>query len=166
MFDTYDIDLLLTKIRLADTTQWIGTHCYLKIQDCDLFDCIINVTVTTYRSKLYRWLRAYHHYYSKSSEYQNLQDMQLIDKQRETAKNYLRPFLPVDHSKVINLEFADVVEGGTSFQKLAGADWVKHHCRWKDCNSFLYENVWQDTLSARLYEAEYELAHKSFYQYE
>ena len=163
----FDVVKLLSQLQNGNKERWVGTHCWLGKVDCNMFDAVINVTVTTYRSKLYRWLRAYNHYYSKMDDFKDLQGLEQIDKQRETAKNYLIPFLPIDHPCVVNIEFADVVENNISIKKITGAQWQKHYCRWQQVNSFLYEqDIWHNKLSCRLYEAEYETTIKTFYQYE
>jgi hypothetical protein len=93
--------------------------------------------------------------------------MECIDKQRETAKNYTIPFLPINHPNVVNLEFADVVDNKQSFKSLAGVDYQRHLDRWKTTNSFLYnENIWNNELSLRFYEAEVELVSGKYYVYE
>jgi hypothetical protein len=96
VFDEYDplqFDQLVEKYR--GTSVWIGTHCWPGINNISNFDTVILVTTATYRSKIYRWVRAYHHYYSSTTQWTELSGMARVDKERETAKNYLKPFLPL-----------------------------------------------------------------------
>jgi|688.fasta_scaffold389002_2 hypothetical protein len=163
----FDVSVLFKRLGENPTDKWLGTHCWLGKVDCNRFEKLVNVTVTSYRSKLYRWLRSYHLYFSKSVEFANLSKMECIDKQRETAKNYTIPFLPINHPNVVNLEFADVVDNKQSFKSLAGVDYQRHLDRWKTTNSFLYnENIWNNELSLRFYEAEVELVSGKYYVYE
>lgn len=160
-------ELLMEKLCTNNDGQWLGTHCWLGNVDCTKFEKVINITVTSYRSKIYRWLRFCNLWLSKTSEYRHLSNMELVDKQRETAKNYVVPFMPVHHDNVVNLEFADVVDNRQSFRSLAGADCQKHLDRWRTINSFLYDkDVWNSDLCLRFYEAEVELASGKFYVYE
>lgn len=163
----FDVSVFFKRLRENPTDKWLGTHCWLGNDDCNRFEKLVNVTVTSHRSKLYRWLRSYHLYFSKSLEFANLSKMECIDKQRETAKNYTISFLPINHPNVINLEFADVVDNKQSFKSLAGVDYQKHLDRWRTINSFLYtENIWNNELSLRFYEAEVELISGKYYVYE
>jgi hypothetical protein len=167
IYKEFDVNLLLNQLhKFKDHDVWIGTHCWLGDQDLSSFNCIINITTLTYKSRFYRWVRAYHHYYLKSVPWQNLHGMEEIDKQRETAKNYLEPFLPINHSRVINIEFADVVERHHSFLAILPNTSANHLNRWQTVNNFLYqENIWQSTAAKRFYEAEYEVLSNQYYQY-
>jgi hypothetical protein len=91
-FVDYDPLILIKELQkiTVGPAIWIGTHCWPGKLDLSMFDCLIAVTTTSYRSKLYRWTRAYHHYYSKSIPWTSLQGQSRIDKERETAKNYLK----------------------------------------------------------------------------
>lgn len=158
---------LVKKLELIKTTDWIGTHCWLGDIDFPRIEKIINITTTTYRSKFYRWARAYYHYYSKAQPWKNLQGMEEIDKQRETAKNYLVPFQPIFDQRVLNLEFAEVVDCAPAFILCAGKDYKKHYDRWRSINHFLYDkDLWQSPLALRFYEAEHEINLKKYYVYE
>ena len=148
---------------------WIGTHCWLGAidLDSDQITQVISVSTETHRSRLYRWVRSYHHYYKKSIPWQNIIGLDEIDKQRETAKNYIKSFARIDHPKVINLEFSDVVENNFSFLSLFDRDVSKHINRWREVNSFLYDiDLWRSDAALRFHEAEYECCHNTNYRYE
>ena len=149
--------------------QWVGTHCWPGvISDLSFAQNILNITTTTFRSKIYRWHRAYHHYYSKSKPWIELSGLTRIDKERETAKNYLDAFLPVYAPNVINIEFCEIVENSAQFQKLtANFDTEKHLSRWRQLNEFLYQSdIWNSAATKRLYEAELEINLREYYLYE
>jgi len=152
----------------VDKNKWIGTHCWLGSIDLgDNISQVINVTTETYRSRLYRWIRVYHLHYIKSKPWQNLSGMSEIDKQRETAKNYLKPFGKISHPKVVNIEFSDVVEQSASLKILIGHDSEKHLSRWREINHWLYDvDLWTSSAASRFHEAEYEQNLGQFYQYE
>ena len=124
-------------------------------------------TTTTYRSKLYRWIRAYYHYYEKSEPWLAVSGMYRVDKERETAKNYIKPFLPVAGPNVINIEFAEIVEESLQFKNLVAQHSVTEHMeRWKKINSFLYNtDIWNSTPVKRYYEAELEVNLTQYYIY-
>ena len=84
--------------------------------------------------------------------------MNLVDKQRETAKNYVVPFSPVPG--VINIEFSEIVENNMQFQHLVnGHNADASLDRWKEINKFLYaDDFWQSVPVQRYYEAELELS--------
>jgi len=144
---------------------WIATHCHPTKELLDNFDKTICITTTTYKSKIYRWARAYYHYYRPTWE--DVTGLDLIDKMRETAKNYLLPFLPVKHPNVINLEFADIVEQSAEFVHVIDqTDIEKHMNRWCDINSFLYDiNLWAKDYIDCYYQAEYEQKLNKNYRY-
>lgn len=145
---------------------WIGTHCWMGNYDCSQFDKVINVSVTTHRSKIYRWLRAYYLYFSKFSHWENLTGIELIDKQRETAKNYTVPFPALTRDNVLNIEFADVVENQPAFSKLIDAQDSGQYNGWKAFNSFLYDkDLWNNDIVKRFHEAEYEISSQQYYVY-
>jgi hypothetical protein len=95
-----------------------------------------------------------------------LSGMNLIDKQRETAKNYVVPFTPV--GKAINIEFSEIVENSIQFQHLiSGHDAHNSLHRWREVNAFLYAaDFWQSIPVQRYYEAELELSLNQSYVYE
>jgi hypothetical protein len=172
IFDNYNPADLLSKINQICTTvtdnTWAGTHCWPGILDTSSLTQVVVVTTTTYRSKLYRWLRAYYHYYEKSNPWLAVSGQERIDKERETAKNYLRPFLPVVGNNIINIEFAEIVEISTEFLKLTqGLEINNHMDRWKSINYFLYnDKVWKSVPFLRFYEAELENQLNKHYIYE
>jgi len=167
VYEDFDPNRFLAQMRLINTQDWVGTHCWLGNIDLSPVDRVINVTTATYRSKLYRWVRSYYHYHRKSPDWQGITGMAEIDKQRETAKNYLVPFRAVFDAKVVNLEFADVVECAPAFVACMGDGYQKHHDRWREANPFLYSpDIWQSPLAQRLYEAEHEANLRAYYVYE
>ena len=167
VMEEFNSETFFNHIQKRNTQKWIGTHCWLGQIDLRQITQVINVTTETYRSRLYRWIRAYHLYYIKSDPWQGLREIDEIDKQRETAKNYLRAFRRIHDPAVINLEFADVVETNTSLFNLVGRD-VSHHLeRWQQINSFLYrQDLWSSAAARRFHEAEHELALQQRYVYE
>ena len=162
----FSISKLISKLESADTNNWVGTHCWPGALSLDKFDCIICVTTSTWPSKLYRWLRVYHHYFAP--QWNCLVGMELVDKIRETAKNYHVAFDPVIASNIINLEFAEVVENTIEFQNVVkGHDITQHLDRWRSINNFLYEDsLWQNHLVKAFYQAELELNLHQYYRYE
>jgi len=58
----YDVDQLNKKIKqYINTDSTIGTHCWPGQLNLDQFELTINITTATFRSRAYRWARAYHH---------------------------------------------------------------------------------------------------------
>jgi len=167
VFVDYDPSLLIDKLNLNDS-EWVSTHCWPDKLDLSLFNQVIVVTTTTSRSKLYRWTRAYYHYYIKSTPWCKVSGQARIDKERETAKNYLIPYLPINGKNVINIEFSEIVETSTEFLKLTQELEIdKHMDRWKSINSFLYDsNIWDSNPFLRFYEAEYEFNLNKYYVYQ
>lgn len=163
----FDPKILFEHLVDVDPNVWIGTHCWLGNVSLNDNVEVINVTTVTHKSKLYRWLRAWHHYYLGSSPWQNLQGIKQIDKQRETAKNYLAGFMPVNRKKFINIEFADVVECKPALFKLVNYSISRHLKRWQKINNFLFEDrLWNSPATQRFYEAEYEVAMNQQYVYQ
>ena len=172
-----DSDTVLTEFDSAEfsnsikdmqTTDWIGTHHWPGKIDTDSFDKIIVVTTETYRSRLYRWTRAYHHYYLNSDPWTCLSGQDRVDKERETAKNYIIPFCTVHKKNVVNIEFSEIVEQATSFKKLVeNQQFDKHVSRWQHNNNFLYQqDLWYQDAAKRFHEAELEVLQKQPYMYE
>lgn len=147
---------------------WVGTHCWAGLLDIEKYGHIINITTATHRSRVYRWLRAYTHYFSKTWDLDSMQPMEQTDKLRETAKNYLKSFDPVIAPNVVNIEFADIVENTSEFLVAMGNKSTEAHVeRWQKINSFLYaDNLWNDPLVLAYYQAEMEQAHNRYYIYE
>jgi hypothetical protein len=95
-----------------------------------------------------------------------LSGIDLVDKQRETAKNYLVPFKPVNGA--INIEFSEIVENNPQFQQLVTAHSTQASLdRWQEVNGFLYAaDFWQSIPVQRYYEAELELSLGQSYVYQ
>jgi hypothetical protein len=166
----YESNVILDKLKhlTIPKSAWVGTHCWPDKLDLTLFGQVILVTTTTYRSKLYRWSRAYHHYYFNSTPWSAVFGQDRIDKERETAKNYLIPFMPLDGKNIVNIEFSQVVESSVEFLKLTQSQNIdKHMDRWKSINYFLYDNnIWNSDPFLRFYEAETEVNLNKYYIYE
>jgi hypothetical protein len=170
IFDVYDSNLLYKKIEsyTLKETDWIATHCHPGLLDFSKFDQIIAVSTSTFKSKIYRWARAYHHYYDKSTSWKSVNGLDRIDKERETAKNYLKSFSPAVADNIVNIEFSEVVENTKMFKKLTGNLETKTHLdRWHTVNSFLYDpEFWYSTPVKRFHEAELEINLNTSYIYE
>ena len=164
----YDVSELLKQVEQIPDNVWVGTHCWPARLPHEKFNKIINVTTTTHRSKCYRWSRSYYHYFVPEWKSLNLTGMELIDKCRETAKNYLVPFEPVFAENVINIEFADIVENTQEFQRLIPKNSIKKHLeRWQQLNDFLYDKqLWNHDLVKFLFQAEAEIQLNRYYIYE
>lgn len=162
----FDTDIFLKKItKYKSTDIWIGTHVWATPEVIDHFDKIIVITTTTFRSKIYRWSRVYHHYFK--SQWQELTGIDLIDKCRETAKNYLSSFDPVSAANIINLEFADVVDNTEEFLSIVqGHDPAESMARWQLVNKFLYQtDFWNSFENKIFYQAEFETQQQRRYIY-
>jgi hypothetical protein len=168
IFDQYDPKELMEEIQNIDADSWIGTHCHPHLLDLTKFSKVILITTTTSKSKIYRWLRAYYHYYNELDTWTCLSGIDRIDKERETAKNYLLGFNPLHFANTINIEFAEIVENSAEFKHLTKKFLVdKHLDRWCKINSFLYDsNLWMSAPVARFYEAELETNLNTWYKYE
>jgi hypothetical protein len=162
-FDTAQFVNKLLDLKLP-VDEWVGTHVWPGNVDLALFNQVICVTTMTYRSRIYRWARAFYHYYVNSIPWQ-LSGMDLVDKQRETAKNYVVPFTPVNTA--INIEFSEIVENSPHFQQLVTAHSTQASLtRWREVNGFLYAaDFWQSVPVQRYYEAELELSLDQSYVY-
>jgi hypothetical protein len=167
----FDHNDFVNGIKKINTSDWIGTHHWPGCIDTSEFEQIIVVSTMTYRSRLYRWIRAYHHYYSNSTPWLELSGPERIDKERETAKNYIIPFDAVHKNKFINIEFSEIVEQSVSFKKLVHTqchhDYAPHMLRWKKINDFLYHSdVMHSVAANRFHEAELEILQNQHYVYE
>jgi len=163
----YNVDDFMYAINDMPLDSWIGTHCLPGKLLSNEFDRIIVVTTTSYRSKIYRWMRAYHHYFLP--QWGELTGMARTDKIRETAKNYVLPFLPVlDQPNVENIEFFDVVENTAEFAYVTrGRDITKHIARWATINNFLYStDAWNESEVKEFACAEHEHYLERYYRYE
>jgi len=168
VFTDYNPQEVMNNIATMDLPDhsWIGTHCWPGKLPLDQFDQVIVITTTTFKSKIYRWARAHYHYFIPT--WQTFSGMELIDKARETAKNYVVPFAPVvSKSNVINIEFADVVETTPEFYyAINNRDCSMHIDRWKKVNSFLYSSTfWQSETVQYFYQAEMEINLDRYYRY-
>lgn len=162
-FDIQKFNLLLSTYRDTDTT--VGTHCWPGNMCIPTDVEVILITTETTKSKIYRWLRAWHLYFSKTDIVKELSGIDLLDKQRELAKNYIKPFSVVPNAS--NLEFADIVETTAEFYNvIKNLPIEQHMIRWKEINHFLYDpSLWNNELVQRYYEAEFEITHGRYYQY-
>lgn len=162
-FDVTEFNTCMSKYQNSDIT--VGTHCWPGDADLSIAREVILITTETSRSKIYRWLRAWHLYFSTQSHIKQLTGIELVDKQRELAKNYLAPFRAVPAAT--NLEFADLVEATQEFRHVVKGLPIEHHLdRWRKINYFLYDtNMWDNDLVHRFYEAEFEAAHARYYKY-
>ena len=168
VFKEYNIGILLDNLKqsTAANNSWVGTHCWPTQELINHFNRVIVISTATSRSQLYRWARVYHHHFKP--QWTELQGITKIDKIRETAKNYLIPFDPVQHTNVINLEFADLVENTKEFQHAINyKDVGDHLVRWQQINSFLYDqNFWNSAAAISFYQAEHEVKLSRYYRYD
>lgn len=168
VFKEYDSKILLDKLNqsTAPNGTWISTHCWPTQELINSFDQVLVISTATSRSQIYRWARTYHHFFKP--QWTELQGITKIDKIRETAKNYLIPFDPVQHPNVINLEFADLVENTREFQHTINYKDVGNHLiRWQQINSFLYDqNFWNSDAVMGFYQAEHEIKIGRYYRYD
>jgi hypothetical protein len=163
-FDPEKLMQIMSQKLLGDNS-WIGTHCWPGALPLDQFERIISITTTTWKSKLYRWTRSYHHYFSP--RWTHLTGMAEIDKIRETAKNYHVAFDPVMADNVINIEFADIVENTQEFKHIVKDHSIERHIeRWQSINNFLYTDIWNAQSTHAFYQAEVEINLQRYYTYE
>lgn len=167
VFTEFDSQEFLNKIQnlTIPKNAWLGTHCWPTTEIIKEFDQIIVVSTATSRSQMYRWVRTYEHFFKP--QWKELSGMERIDKMRETAKNYIIPFEPVQDPRVTNLEFADVVESTTEFRSaVQNRDYKQHLDRWQDINSFLYnQDFWNSDAVKSFYQAEHEVKLGRYYIY-
>lgn len=162
----FDVSTVMQQLHsLPDKTAWVGTHCWPGQLPLAEFQQIVAVTTATERSQVYRWARAFHHMFR--DEWGNISGMELIDKMRECAKNYLVPFAPVQHPRVYNIEFADIVDHTTEFINLVGTNVDQHTQRWHAHNAFLKEKDFWNSLAVKtFYQAQVETLLQRRYVYE
>jgi hypothetical protein len=167
IFTNYDPNAFIQRVSAMEIPDesWIGTHCWPGRLPLEHFGKVLVVTTTTYKSKIYRWARAYYHYFAP--QWHNLTGIGIIDKARETAKNYIIPFEPLSGPNIQNLEFADVVETTQEFcQAVDFCDYTRHIDRWRDVNAFLYkQKFWQSDIVNYYYQAEFEVNLGRYYVY-
>jgi len=163
----FDAEKLIQAISLRSSgdNSWVGTHCWPGALPVDRFEHIIAVTTSTWKSRLYRWTRSYHHYFAP--QWIRLSGMTQIDKTRETAKNYHIAFDPVMANNVVNIEFADIVENTQEFKHIVKDYSIERHMeRWQSINSFLYTDIWNAPSTHAFYQAEVEINLQKYYRYE
>lgn len=156
VFDEYDVNAFYEKIATVNSTEnyWIGTHCWPGLLDLSKFTKIINITTVTYRSKLFRWARAYELYFKNSDPVTNLIGQEKLHKIQTLAKNYIKPFLPVYGHNVINIEFSSIVDYDSVAEKIITNS--NRYEVWRTNNAFLYNsNLWNSDVAKWLDEAEY-----------
>jgi hypothetical protein len=168
VFTDFDHAKFMQNIQQINSTEWIGTHCWPGKLPLHEFEKIICVTTSTHRSKCYRWVRSYHHQFQPLWKECNLDPVQMADKMRETAKNYIRAFDPVFAQNVVNIEFAEIVENTADFQTLLNLRQIDSHMqRWQQINSFLYDrDVWNSEPVKAMHQAEIETHLQRPYIYE
>jgi len=168
IYDVYDPEALYDRLRPYPDDVWLGTHCWPGLLDADRFSSIIAITTHTQRSRVYRWARAFHHYFQHRPDWIELDHMARVDKSRETAKNYHVPFAPVKHrSNIVNIEFSDVVDITPRFLQLVqDLDWQADLDRWRAANNFLYSlDFWHSDPVQYYHHADYELGHGTAFVY-
>lgn len=163
-FDPQELLGIISKLSVPSHS-WVGTHCWPTPELIKQFDQTIIVSTATSRSQMYRWARAYQHFFKP--QWIELTGIERLDKMRETAKNYIIPFEPVLDHTVTNLEFADVVDNTTEFQFVIQHLDCKHHlARWQEINSFLYDqDFWNSDMVKSFYQAEHEVKLGRYYRY-
>ena len=170
VFDNYnpaDLQTAIGKYQPPSGT-WIGTHCWPKLLPTEQYNTIINISTSTYRSRVYRWVRTYNLLFKNQWDLSELNYIGRMDKLRETAKNYLAPFNPVFADNIINIEFADIVDNTVEFQKiLKNFEYEPHISRWRQVNYFLYDpDMWNNELIIAYHHAEVEANLHRPYLYE
>ena len=163
VFTDYDVDEFLSRVEpWMRSNKWIGTHCWPGPLPLERFETVINITTTTYTSKIYRWYRAYVLY--RQPMWAHLTGTDLVDKIVTVAKSYVIPSLPVSAPNVFNLEFADLVQQTEEFDQVLDRGCVPrngaaHHMqRWMKQNEFLYNiDIWNSVPTRSFFHAEFEI---------
>lgn len=171
VFTDYDVDEFLTRVEpWMESDRWIGTHCWPGPLPLERFETVINITTTTYASKIYRWYRAYVLYHQPM--WAHLVGTDLVDKIVTVAKSYVIPSLPVSAPNVFNLEFADLVQQTEEFDQVLDRGRVPrngaaHHMqRWMKQNEFLYNiDIWNSVPTRSFFHAEFEINFGRGYQW-
>jgi hypothetical protein len=156
--NSIDLAVFEEKFNSCQDAKVAGTHCNPNALPCEWFEKVINITTQTYNSKVYRWARAYYHYYLTSGPWEQ-KGIKWIDKARSTAKLYLEPNLLCKKPNVINVEFEDIVNSSSYFRNI-----IKDHSfdqqfeKWKSNNEFLYAGNFHTSEPVIFFkQAEYEV---------
>jgi hypothetical protein len=163
VFTDYDVDEFLSRVEpWMESSRWIGTHCWPGPLPLERFETVVNITTTTYASKIYRWYRAYVQYHQPM--WSHLTGTDLVDKIVTVAKSYVIPSLPVSAPNVFNLEFADLVHQTEEFDQVLDRGRVprngaaQHMQRWMKQNEFLYNtDIWNSVAARSFFHAEFEI---------
>jgi hypothetical protein len=163
VFTDYNVDEFLSRVDpWLESNRWIGTHCWPGPLPLERFETVINITTTTYTSKIYRWYRAYVLYHQPL--WVHLVGPDLVDKIVTVAKSYVIPALPVSAPNVFNLEFADLVHQTEEFDQVLDRGRVprngaaQHMQRWMQQNEFLYNtDIWNSVAAQSFFHAEFEI---------
>jgi hypothetical protein len=163
VFTDYNVDEFLSRVDpWLESNRWIGTHCWPGPLPLERFETVINITTTTYASKIYRWYRAYVLYHQPM--WAHLTGTDLVDKIVTVAKSYVIPALPVAAPNVFNLEFADLVHQTEEFDQVLDRGRVprngaaQHMQRWMQQNEFLYNtDIWNSVAAQSFFHAEFEI---------
>ena len=163
-FDSADFERNILSLDIADDV-WIGTHHWPGNFNTDLFDKIIVITTETERSRILRWYRVYENYFVPQWPF--LENQDFIDKARETAKNYLRPYRWVAGHNVQCVEFADIVDDTREFTQLYPntAQNFQRVSGWRMKNFDLTTDLWQAMSTKFYYQADWETRFNRRYQY-
>lgn len=171
VFTDYDVSKFMSRVEpWMETSRWIGTHCWPGPLPLEKFDTVVNITTTTYASKIYRWYRAYVQYHMPM--WTELSGTALVDQVITTAKSYTIPALPVSAPNVFNLEFADLVHQTEEFDQVLDRGRIPrrsadHHMqRWMKQNEFLYNtDIWNSVPAKSFFHAEFEINMGRGYQW-
>lgn len=138
MQDPNAIGLWLNAVRLVASSpsskgKYYATHFPIKDIDVSLFEHIINVTVSTKKSRQYRFLRTYYLMVNgqKSLKPELVKSVEGIGRTCKIDTDWL----PVELDNVQNVELEEVIEGRFVNQINGNKE---HFDRWVKRNSFLF----------------------------